>query len=101
MQVMGLGHGHTPAPGEPANIKVPTTLDVTRSTFKAGGVRGLYLGMVPTIYRDVPGYGIYFAAYEAIKRAFPSVAAAEDHEEGGAHGGASLPVVVLSGGYVS
>jgi solute carrier family 25 carnitine/acylcarnitine transporter 20/29 len=34
------------------------------------GIRGIYKGMVPTLWRDSWSYGVYFAAYEATKRKF-------------------------------
>jgi hypothetical protein len=34
---------------------------------KQAGIRGLYSGIVPTMWRDVPTFGAYFSAYEFFK----------------------------------
>lgn len=90
MQVMGLGHG-APVP----DSKVPGSIDVFRQVLKEGGIRGVYLGMVPTLMRDLPGYGVYFICYEAIKRQFSGLS----KDEGDAHGhGVGFVPIVLAGG---
>jgi solute carrier family 25 carnitine/acylcarnitine transporter 20/29 len=38
------------------------------SIYGQSGVRGIYKGMVPTLWRDSWSYGVYFLAYEASKR---------------------------------
>lgn len=32
--------------------------------FRLEGLRGCYRGIAPTILRETPSYGVYFAAYE-------------------------------------
>jgi len=44
--------------------------DMARHIFKTEGVAGLFRGTAATLWRDVPGSGIYFAVYEAFKRYF-------------------------------
>lgn len=51
-------------------------------------------GMVPTLYRDVFGYAIYFATYEYLKRQFNGEAAASS----GHGGGGDLIGVLAAGG---
>jgi len=96
MQVMGLGHGSSAASN---SVKQLTTFDVFKSTMRTGGLRGIYLGMVPTLLRDVPGYGVYFFVYESLKRQFGiSEHDNEGSENGSSHGGANIATVILSGG---
>ncbi|KAJ2766657.1 hypothetical protein IWQ56_003636 [Coemansia nantahalensis] len=38
-----------------------------RQIWRAGGVRGFFVGAVPTAIRDAPYAGLYFVLYEAIK----------------------------------
>ena len=55
------------APG----ANVGSTLTATaRSTVEREGVRGLWKGLVPTLWRDVPFSCIYWIAYEKLKRSF-------------------------------
>eukprot|EP01080_Neovahlkampfia_damariscottae_P007020 gene7020-11185_t len=44
--------------------------DCGKKIFQERGIQGIYKGTVSTLARDVPGSGIYFAAYEIVKRAF-------------------------------
>lgn len=46
MQVSGFGHGGEHGPGN---------LQMAREVIATRGWRGLYLGFVPTLWRDVPG----------------------------------------------
>ncbi|KAF9334963.1 mitochondrial carrier domain-containing protein [Linnemannia elongata] len=41
---------------------------VTKDVIRRFGLRGLYQGGWVTILRDAPGYGVYFLAYEGLKR---------------------------------
>jgi len=57
----------------------PTTPHTLRSTLlsirtmvRADGVRSLWRGLAPTLWRDVPFSGVYWALYENSKRAFES-----------------------------
>ncbi|CAO3650634.1 unnamed protein product [Mucor hiemalis] len=49
--------------------KIPkTTLQVTKEIYAHNGLRGFYQGGWITMIRDAPSYGIYFWAYEGMKR---------------------------------
>jgi solute carrier family 25 carnitine/acylcarnitine transporter 20/29 len=43
-------------------------LDCARKVLAAEGLRGLFRGTVATLWRDVPGTGVWFAAYEIVRR---------------------------------
>lgn len=45
-------------------------LQATRLLVKTDGVKALYRGLGPTLWRDVPFSGIYWAGYEAWKKFF-------------------------------
>ena len=45
-----------------------STLQATRLLVKTDGVKALYRGLGPTLWRDVPFSGIYWAGYEAWKK---------------------------------
>ncbi|CAI2169746.1 16538_t:CDS:10 [Funneliformis geosporum] len=45
-----------------------STWNVFKSIFFTKGIRGFYQGGLITIIRDAPGYGVYFWAYEGLKR---------------------------------
>lgn len=93
MQVMGLGHG---APTDPG-VKVPSSMDVFKKVVRDGGIRGAYLGMVPTLATQVPGYGIYFFVYEAMKRQLSKLGGAQEESHGGGHDVGFASVVVAGG----
>lgn len=42
-------------------------IDCLMKTWRQAGVKGLFRGMVPTILREVPSYGVYFVGYEFLK----------------------------------
>jgi solute carrier family 25 carnitine/acylcarnitine transporter 20/29 len=42
--------------------------DCTVKVVKEGGPRALFRGMIPTIWRDAPSFGVYFYVYEYLKR---------------------------------
>eukprot|EP00735_Rhodelphis_limneticus_P010847 TRINITY_DN374_c0_g1::TRINITY_DN374_c0_g1_i1::g.7593::m.7593 TRINITY_DN374_c0_g1::TRINITY_DN374_c0_g1_i1::g.7593 ORF type:complete len:306 (-),score=79.42,sp/Q9Z2Z6/MCAT_MOUSE/59.33/7e-122,Mito_carr/PF00153.22/5.1e-25,Mito_carr/PF00153.22/4.8e-24,Mito_carr/PF00153.22/4.2e-23 TRINITY_DN374_c0_g1_i1:281-1198(-) len=44
-------------------------IDCARKVIKYEGIKGLYKGTVGTLWRDVPGSGMYFGGYEFAKRA--------------------------------
>ncbi|GAA5798324.1 hypothetical protein HPULCUR_003726 [Helicostylum pulchrum] len=49
--------------------KIPkTTLQVTKEIYLQNGLKGFYQGGIITMVRDAPSYGIYFWAYEGMKR---------------------------------
>merc|ERR1712087_654883 len=41
-----------------------------RMNVAAGGMRGLWKGLIPTLWRDVPFSGVYWMAYEYYKDRF-------------------------------
>lgn len=45
-----------------------TSYQVTKEVYLQSGLRGFYQGGVITMIRDAPSYGIYFWAYEGMKR---------------------------------
>jgi len=113
MQVMGLDpHHHYPVSGaSPNNIniesakapleKMPSATQVAREIIKARGIRGLYLGLLPTLYRDVIGYGFFFGSYEYLKGLThgPVDAHTPDSEKSSPHSQTGdLLSVILAGG---
>jgi solute carrier family 25 carnitine/acylcarnitine transporter 20/29 len=101
MQVMGLGHGYsaTSSGAEGAKKKKSlTTFDVFKLTLRTGGIRGIYLGMVPTLYRDIPGYGVYFFVYEGLKRKLGITGSEHEALGGSTHEGANIFTVIFAGG---
>ncbi len=44
-----------------------STLRALRIVVQENGIRGLYRGMVPTLIRDSPSYGVWFVVYEYFK----------------------------------
>ncbi|XP_070577659.1 mitochondrial basic amino acids transporter-like [Ptychodera flava] len=40
------------------------SIDCIRRIYQVEGIRGCYRGMVTTLLREVPGFGVYFASYE-------------------------------------
>jgi len=55
-------------PGVPATYSGP--FDCAKKMFQAEGFRALGKGSVATYWRDIPGSGAYFVAYEFVKRKF-------------------------------
>ena len=43
-------------------------MQLMKSIVKKNGIKSLNKGLLLTIYRDVPGAGIYFVTYEALIR---------------------------------
>jgi len=41
-------------------------VDALRKIHRTDGIRGVYHGQVTTLAREIHGYGVYFAAYEAL-----------------------------------
>ncbi|CAG8697497.1 13974_t:CDS:2, partial [Acaulospora colombiana] len=58
----------------PANPNVPHTLSSvlvsTRALVRSQGIGALWRGLTPTLWRDVPFSGVYWASYEAWKSMF-------------------------------
>jgi solute carrier family 25 carnitine/acylcarnitine transporter 20/29 len=44
-----------------------STLKACRMVIQQSGVLGLYRGMIPTLIRDCPSYGVWFVVYEFFK----------------------------------
>lgn len=98
MQVSGFGHGGGHGP---SNLQMAQEVIATR------GWRGLYLGFVPTLGRDVPGYAVFFTSYEFLKRTFAALPILRSVSSSGGHGGGDNPhgggglspvAVILAGG---
>lgn len=115
MQISGFGHGGGHGPGN---------LQMAREVLATRGWRGLFLGLVPTLGRDVPGcayslhtmitqsdlrhsYAVFFASYEFLKRSFAAIPllrtsdgeSSGGHGGGDAHGGGGLsPIAVILAG---
>ncbi|KAG1050791.1 hypothetical protein G6F43_006960 [Rhizopus delemar] len=45
-----------------------SSLQITKEVYQASGIKGFYQGGLVTVMRDSPSYGIYFWAYEGLKR---------------------------------
>eukprot|EP00188_Purpureofilum_apyrenoidigerum_P002555 Plantae.Rhodophyta-Purpureofilum_apyrenoidigerum.ctg26231.p1 GENE.Plantae.Rhodophyta-Purpureofilum_apyrenoidigerum.ctg26231~~Plantae.Rhodophyta-Purpureofilum_apyrenoidigerum.ctg26231.p1 ORF type:complete len:290 (-),score=28.21 Plantae.Rhodophyta-Purpureofilum_apyrenoidigerum.ctg26231:130-999(-) len=58
----------------------PSMMTVARRTVEAEGPRGLLRGLRVTIFREIPAYGGFFLAYEAIKRALANSLHVADDE---------------------
>eukprot|EP01122_Echinamoeba_exundans_P016301 TRINITY_DN8224_c0_g1_i1.p1 TRINITY_DN8224_c0_g1~~TRINITY_DN8224_c0_g1_i1.p1 ORF type:complete len:309 (+),score=74.77 TRINITY_DN8224_c0_g1_i1:37-963(+) len=68
-----------PVPGVPT-FNGP--MEMAKHIVKTEGVPGLFRGTVATLWRDVPGSGIYFAVYEAVRRTFAKQAGVKPTEIG-------------------
>ncbi len=44
--------------------------DVVKKTIKTGGIRALFTGLAPMVYRDVPGVACWYGTFEWAKRRF-------------------------------
>jgi solute carrier family 25 carnitine/acylcarnitine transporter 20/29 len=98
MQVQGLGHGHGGGVGNIAMAK---------QVLAARGARGFFLGFVPTLGRDVPGYAVFFTTYEYLKRKLGSINLLKKgddphHQQTAGHGHGDLnPIAVIFAGGVA
>lgn len=41
-------------------------LDCIRKIYKTAGSRGFFQGATPLVFRDIPGFAVYFASYEIL-----------------------------------
>ncbi|GJQ78358.1 hypothetical protein Trydic_g22185 [Trypoxylus dichotomus] len=55
---------------KPMHTRESSMLACIKSIYKIGGIPGLYRGLVPMLYRDIPTFGIYTWAYEFLMRYF-------------------------------
>jgi hypothetical protein len=46
------------------------SIDAARSIFREKGMRGIYLGLIPTLLREMTALSIYFGTYELGKNRF-------------------------------
>lgn len=46
------------------------TFDCLQKIYKSEGVSGCYRGLLASIARDIPGFGVYFGVYYTLSRAF-------------------------------
>ena len=46
------------------------TFDCLHKIYKTEGIAACYRGLVATVFRDVPGFGVYFGVYYSLCRAF-------------------------------
>ena len=65
----------------------PWTIFMER--YKSCGIKGCYIGMIPTLCRETPSYAVYFASYEYLCRFFSPSGLSED---------ASYTSLMLAGG---
>lgn len=78
----GLANAFISCPTELAKIQLQNQINSTaadslkgpwdclKKIYKASGIRGCYRGMVSTLWRETPSYGVYFASYELLCRQF-------------------------------
>ncbi len=59
--------GKAPSPGQ---IIYAGPMDCARQLIKTGGISSLYRGLGATFVRAIPQAGLYFMAYEFLKKAF-------------------------------
>ena len=53
-------HGNTTTPAASKH----SILRIAKAIYRKEGVRGFFRGMVPTLWREVPSFGAYFATYD-------------------------------------
>ncbi|KAJ1819970.1 hypothetical protein LPJ56_003538, partial [Coemansia sp. RSA 2599] len=61
------------------------TCDTLKRIFAEEGIRGLYRGLAPMLMGYLPTWGIYFAAYEGLKRDIPRYWGRRDPEPATVH----------------
>ena len=49
------------------NRTTKTTFSTIRNMYRVGGISSLYKGYTSTLWREVPGYGLYLSLYQHIK----------------------------------
>ena len=74
------------------NMKNTTGIEVVKRLYKEGGITQVYRGSAMTLARDGPGFAVYFATYEMLKRWL------SPKDETGNPSKLSLPAVCVAGG---
>jgi solute carrier family 25 carnitine/acylcarnitine transporter 20/29 len=74
--VAGFANGFLASPIEHIRIRLQTQtgdqklfngpLDCAKKVYQSSGIKGIYKGLTPTLFREGVGLGIYFATYEAL-----------------------------------
>lgn len=72
----GFANGFLASPIEHIRIRLQTQtvdvkqfngpIDCAKKLYQSNGIRGIYKGLAPTLFREGVGLGIYFATYEAL-----------------------------------
>lgn len=75
LQVQKKGHFRSKAVTA-ETIRGP--VDCLKRIYRLDGLRGVFRGMSATILRETPSYGVYFASFEAMQRAFIRPSSEED-----------------------
>lgn len=91
----GLVNSIISCPSELAKIQLQNQIKVVRyrgpwacfkDIYRQHGLKGCYRGMLPTILRETPSYGVYFWSFEAMQRMYQEEAAWKLMLAGGASG---------------
>lgn len=56
-------HGHDKLTSPPRKHNL---LHITETIYHKEGLRGFFKGMIPTLWREVPSFGAYFATYDLV-----------------------------------
>lgn len=67
--------------GTRARLLRASTLKITRTIVKQGGVRGLYAGLVPAVLAILPTSAVSFGCYDSMKHALLNAMNEETHPE--------------------
>ncbi|XP_002732621.2 mitochondrial basic amino acids transporter-like [Saccoglossus kowalevskii] len=62
MQIQGQGESRRYFQSTQHDYK--GSIDCIKKIYHQEGIKGCYRGMVPTLLREIPSFGVYFAAYE-------------------------------------
>jgi solute carrier family 25 protein 39/40 len=77
-----------------------STMDVVKATLRVTREQGwlsLWRGLLPTLWRDVPFSGIYWASYEAVKKSLVGRGMGEGMDDEGERGEKTFAVAFVSG----
>ena len=93
MQVEGIGEMTKATLYQPSQSRVyHNTLECLIKTYQEGGVRGVYKGMVPTLWREIPSFAAYFATWEYLCQAM------SDNKDGLKHN-MKMYKLLIAGGF--